>query len=282
MVAEPKLAEAHILDGTQIISLLAVISLALAHLASGKLRFLNNAPRSIWLSLAGGVSVAYVFVHLLPELAEAQETVRERLGEGLGFLENHVYLIALVGLAMFYGVERTTAESRKSRSGRAKAVEEGRRGRSGDRGGGTAPTEDGEGGTADEKVFWLSVGSFAVYNVLVGYLLLHRIDEGLRNLLLFSFAMLPHFVANDYGLRERHRDDYRRIGRWILAAAVLLGWSVALIADIPEAVIAVLTSFLAGSIVLNVLKEELPEERSSRFWPFALGAGAYTALLLAL
>ncbi len=119
MVAEPKLGEAHILDGTQIISLLAVSSLALAHLASGKLRFLNNAPRSIWLSLAGGVSVAYVFVHLLPELAEAQDTIRERLGEGLGFLENHVYLIALVGLAMFYGVERTTAESRKSRSGRA-------------------------------------------------------------------------------------------------------------------------------------------------------------------
>jgi hypothetical protein len=43
-----------------------------------------------------------------------------------------------------------------------------------------------------------------------------------------------------------------------------------------------LFAFLAGGVVLNVLKEELPEERESRFWAFALGAASYTALLLVL
>jgi hypothetical protein len=33
--------------------------------------------------------------------------------------------------------------------------------------------------------------------------------------------------------------------------------------------------------VLNVLKEELPEERQSRFLPFALGVVTYAALLVA-
>ncbi len=33
---------------------------------------------------------------------------------------------------------------------------------------------------------------------------------------------------------------------------------------------------------MNVLKEELPEERKSRFWAFALGAVLYAAILLAL
>ena len=33
---------------------------------------------------------------------------------------------------------------------------------------------------------------------------------------------------------------------------------------------------------MNVLKEELPEERESRFWSFALGAAFYTVILLAL
>ena len=37
-----------------------------------------------------------------------------------------------------------------------------------------------------------------------------------------------------------------------------------------------------GSVVLNVLKEELPDDQDSRFWPFALGAAAYSALLLAV
>ena len=45
--------------------------------------------------------------------------------------------------------------------------------------------------------------------------------------------------------------------------------------------IIVLFALLAGGIILNVLKEELPEERKSRFWAFALGAGTYAALLLA-
>ncbi|MER3494566.1 MAG: hypothetical protein C4323_21315 [Mastigocladus sp. ERB_26_2] len=49
---------------------LLAIALALVHIFSGKLRFLEVTPRSIWLSLADGVSVAYVFVHILPELGQ--------------------------------------------------------------------------------------------------------------------------------------------------------------------------------------------------------------------
>ena len=56
-------------------------------------------------------------------------------------------------------------------------------------------------------------------------------------------------------------------GRWVLAAAVAVGWVAGLATAIGEAVIGSLFAFLAGGIVLNVLKEELPEERKSRFAP---------------
>ncbi|HWN44540.1 MAG TPA: hypothetical protein VNW71_20115 [Thermoanaerobaculia bacterium] len=46
--------------------------------------------------------------------------------------------------------------------------------------------------------------------------------------------------------------------------------------------LALLFAFLAGGIVLNILKEELPSERESRFSAFALGAGSYAAILLLL
>ncbi len=268
------------MNESQVVSLLAAISLSMAHLFSGKLRFLGGTPRSIWLSIAGGVSVAYVFVHLLPELAEAQEAVGEALGESLRSLENHVYLIALVGLAFFYGVERTASGSRKDGRGKVDA-DAGDSQASGAGSVGRAPaSERGEERATSTGVFWLSVVSFAFYNAVVGYLLLHRIDESFRSLFLFSLAMLLHFIVNDYGLRERHKEDYSRIGRWILSAAVFLGWSIAVVTDIPEYIIALLISFLAGGIVLNVLKEELPEARRSRFGPFAAGAAAYAALLL--
>jgi hypothetical protein len=46
--------------------------------------------------------------------------------------------------------------------------------------------------------------------------------------------------------------------------------------------LAVLFAFLGGVVILNVIKEELPQEQESLFWAFALGAALYTALLLAL
>ncbi len=235
----------------------AVSALAMVHVFAGKLGFLEGVPRSRWLSFAGGVSVAYVFVHLLPELNEGQEAVVES-SEPLPFLEHHVYLVALVGLALFYGVECSTRHAKPRPEGSSS-----------------------EAGTGT-STFWLSIGSFAVYNAIIGYLIVHREETTLRSLALFTIALGVHFVVNDFGLRERHRDDYRRVGRWILAAGVVVGWGVGQLTGISEQAIALLLGFIAGGVVLNVMKEELPEERESRFSSFALGAGAYAALLLTI
>jgi hypothetical protein len=37
---------------------------------------------------------------------------------------------------------------------------------------------------------------------------------------------------------------------------------------------------LAGSSILNTMKEELPKVRESRFWAFTIGAVIYSALLI--
>ena len=242
----------------ELVSLTALLAVGLAaiHLYSGRMRFLDVLPRSRWLSVAGGISVAYVFVHLLPDLAEEQETIREAAGEGFNFLEYHVYLVALIGLAAFYGLERSAKTSRRRKR--------------------TAGDED----STEAGVFWVHAASFTVYNALIGYLLLHREEPGVWSLILFAFAMGVHFVVNDYGLRRDHKGTYDRIGRWVLAAGILAGWVVGLFFEVSEAAIAVLFGFLAGSVIMNVLKEELPEDHESRFWAFALGAAAYAVVLL--
>lgn len=125
--------------------------MALAHLFSGKLLFLSGIPRSPWLSAAGGISVAYVFLHLLPELGERQGAIEEAGGLGLAFLEHHVYVMALVGLGLFYGLERAAKSTR----------------------------DQDDGGPKGAPVFWLHMASFSVYNALIGYLLLHRETPGL-------------------------------------------------------------------------------------------------------
>ena len=160
------------------------------------------------------------------------------------------------GLLPFYGLERVAKLSR----GRRRLT--------------------GKVGATGPGVFWLHVGSFGLYNALIGYLMLHREEPGLGSLVLFAFTMGVHFVVNDFGLREDHKDAYERAGRWVLAAAILAGWAVGLLFEVSEAALAVLFAFLAGGVVMNVLKEELPEERESRFWAFAVGPALYAAVLL--
>ena len=229
---------------------------AAIHLFIGKLHFLDAVPRSRWLSAAGGVAVAYVFLHILPELSGHQQTFAEGLGLGEQAAEAWVYLVALAGLSMFYGLERAAKASR-SRS-RAKTGKD----------------------QVEAEIFWIHIGSFGLYNALIGYLLLHRDESGLWPLIIYFVAMSLHFVTNDFGLREDHKEGYDRRGRWIIAAAVMAGWALGAMTEISELVIGFLFAFLAGGVVLNVLKEELPEDRQSRFLPFLLGLAGYAALLL--
>lgn len=236
-------------------SLAAAGLLALVHLLASRLRFLRVQPRSIWLSLGGGVSVAYVFLHLLPELQEHQRTIGAAAGAVLGGVAHHAYLVALLGLAVFYGLERLVLRDRQ-RQKRSVGADE------------TSP-----------GAFWISMASFTVYNGLIGYLLLEQVRAGASNLYFFTAAMGLHFVVNDYGLREHHQERYRHIGRWILSAAVLAGAAMSLQLELPPLLISVLVAFLAGGAILNVLKEELPSERESSFAAFGIGAASYAVLL---
>ena len=236
---------------TPMIPLGLAAALGLVHLGAGRLRFLDGIPRSRWLSFASGISVAYVFVHLLPELAEGQHALAE--SELNVAVEGAIWLLALAGLVAFYGLERAAKGSR----------------------------DDGPTDRTEAAVFRLHMASYALYNTLIGYLLA-RSDGLSLELFLFWFAMALHFLVNDYGLRDHHKERYTRTGRWVLTAAVVAGALVGLWVTLPEAAIAGLVGVLAGGVVLNVLKEELPDERESRFGPFLLGAAAYAALLAAV
>ncbi len=232
-------------------SLIAAVLLVGVHLGAGSFRRLEHVPRSRWLSAAGGVALAYVFVHLLPELAAAQEAV-----ETTGFLsglERHLYVVALVGVLLFYSLEQLARRSKQ------RADE---------------PVSD--------RVGWVQIASYGAYNAIIGYVLARRGGTAQESLWLFSAAMAVHFVVNDHSLRQHHRRLYDRVGRWLVSTAILLGWSLAAFVQVGDAGIGPPLAFIAGGVVLNVLKDELPEERQSRLLPFVGAGSIYAALLLAV
>lgn len=233
-------------------TLLAAIALALLHLLAGRVHSHGVLPGRVWLSAGGGAAVAYVFVHLLPELGRANRIVSE-FGLLGGILERDVYLVALVGFVLFYGLEQLAQKGSKRSTG-----------------------------TVKPWVFWIHVGSFGAYNTLIGYLLVHRDEHGPAVLALFAGAMGLHFLVTDHGLHEHFQDRYHDVGRWLLSIAILVGWAIGQLVPVSETVLHVLFALLAGGVILNVMKEELPEQDDSRITPFVAGATGYTLLLLGL
>ncbi|NNC58720.1 MAG: hypothetical protein HKO05_01870 [Erythrobacter sp.] len=240
-----------------LIALIIAAGFAAIHLFAGRLRFLETTPRSAYLSAAGGIAVAYVFLHLLPELFEHRATFVEHLRLAEDNAETLLFSLALTGLVIFYGVERAILAHGPER---IETIEE----------------------PEPSAMFWFHIAAFGIYNFLIGYLLSERAEEASRELVLYAIAMGVHFVTNDHGLRMHHQCLYDRYARWVLAAAVLAGAVVGAILPVGPEALAMLFALLGGGVILNVLKEELPAERESRFWPFALATLAYALLLAAL
>ncbi|MFC2946843.1 hypothetical protein [Virgibacillus sediminis] len=232
-------------------SILCLAGFIAVHLSAKHMTFLSHIPRSKLLSAAGGISVAYVFVHILPELSHHQESFASASHNGSIWFGNHVYVMALAGLAVFYGLERMVKMSKGTGQGKAGV-----------------------------QAFWIHMLSFFLYNSLIAYLLIRGEGKDIAEMLLFFSAMAVHFITNDHALRDSHQDVYDRYGRWVLAGGILLGGLIGEFVEINEQAIALLFSFLAGSVLLNVMKEELPEERRSSFLAFLVGGGMYTVLLL--
>jgi hypothetical protein len=90
-----------------------------------------------------------------------------------------------------------------------------------------------------------------------------------------------HFILSDRGLEENYGALFDRWKpRLFLTGALLAGWVLSvLFAPTRSITVGVLTAFLAGSVMLNVFKEEIPSARRSSLPWFLTGLAAYAALL---
>ncbi|MCJ7549158.1 MAG: hypothetical protein MUQ30_05710, partial [Anaerolineae bacterium] len=96
-----------------LISLAAAVLIALPYLVGLPLRLSRTNTRRAFISAAAGISVAYAFVDLLPELAEMQARFVEATTHlRLPFSEHRVYLAAFLGFSVFHYLEAMAVSSR--------------------------------------------------------------------------------------------------------------------------------------------------------------------------
>lgn len=236
------------------LSLIFVSVLASVHVFANKISALHTLSRCKWLSLAGGISVAFVFVDILPELHSMQDSLRE--DEKPAFLrEEYLYVMALAGVLFFYGLEKTIIKfEEKNASDKDMAIE--------------------------DDIFWWHIGVFAVFNIVIGYYFHHEMEVNGTSSFLSFIALGFHFLINDYALLQHHEKMYHDTGRWIMGGAVLAGWGIGAVFTIPDLFSFTLFALLAGAIIVNSFKEELPEDKETNSGFFLVGAALYTSLLI--
>jgi hypothetical protein len=214
-----------------------------------------GSSRERFLSFASGISVAYVFVHVLPGLARVQDFLQDSATGFKGlFPEYNVYLWTMGGFLVFSGLGVLDARSRPE-------------------------TEDGERGPR-----WLGrveIGGFAAYAWLLTYLMVWT-GKGTLALCLYAVAMAMHVFPIASNLRSHYPSLYETRGAFLLAGASLAGWACAVTLDIPSSVIVILVAFVAGGVIVNGAIAELPRDGEHRYAPFLAGTVIYTAILLTL
>lgn len=241
------------------LSLIVALCWVLPFAFGGRVRFGGSRSRRAWLSAAGGSAIAYVFVDLLPEMQHMQErfsAAAATTGRAFPFPHYRVYTSALAGFLLFYSLEHIVAASR-------------------------SPV-DGERREERGAIYWAQILGFAVYGGLMAYLLREDADSRALALVPYGFAMFCHLWIVDHALREEHGRRYDESGRWVMAGGIVAGWIVAAAELSDELILPTLMGFIAGGVVLNSVKGELPEEGEARVGPFVAGAVGYALLLLLL
>lgn len=237
-------------------SVLVITGFIIVHIFTDAIKFLDERPTNRLMSLVSGGSIAYVLLHLVPELTHYKEVAEKATLPGwLEEVDYITYMAALLGIAVFYGINQLSEKSERENKQEKNL---------------TRP---------DKSIFALEIGAFALYNGLIGYLLPELSGDNIAAYVIYFIVFSFHFIANNRILHLTHEDLYTKAGRWILALSVLAGWILYQTTHASELTLAFLSSFLTGGIILNILNDELPEEKKSSYSAFLIGL-VFIAVLL--
>lgn len=245
-------------SGVPLPALVAAGALVAVQLLVPRIRRRVSPGSARFQSFAGGLAIAYVFVRLLPDLAQPVTAAPGGPARGLlGLLAERPFLVALAGLLLYYAVLDWAQDEDRREQRR-------------------------HGGTPTPWPFWAGGALYLVFNLLAGYLLVHQVRPGPTELVLYTVALSARYLVGEIALRAQDPGVYDRLGRWVLAAAVLVGWGIGAAVDLGDAAVRVFSALLAGSIVLTSLKQQLPGSGRAHFPVLGGACLAFSVLLLAL
>ncbi len=188
-------------------------------------------------AFGGGLSVAYVFLHLMPNL--------DAFG---GLVGQRIYFVALVGFAVFYGLEVQFSGTRHANRARYNAY----------------------------------LATLFLYDALLVFTLGLKLPSTPTLTLVFAAALAFDVVNTDVGLQSNYGSRFVQSGRWVLLAGVAFGFGLGMVQRPDPVVVDLVTAALAGFVMFQTFNDQFPASRNTKFNAFAAGLVTFFLLHLLL
>ncbi len=205
------------------------ISLSLIHLLVVYFSNLDEKKQSIISTVGGGISLTYIFLHVMPELAvSGNEFAHHYVGDikvNLEIIEVSFFFIALIGLLFLLLVDVLTAISNLPKK--------------------------------------FNFGIHLLHNTIISYIYAFTLHEVVKGGILYAFlytlTLSTHIFAGDRLILKNHEIFYKKKFKWISFSSVLLGLINSYqFPSISKFGIELAFAFLSGGVLLNTFLEELP------------------------
>lgn len=204
------------------------------------------------LSVSAGIGITYVFLVLLPKLADVQESLHVSEDKAAILpVDLHAYLGALAGFIVFLLiVNRDFVDSSRVVGARP---------------------------TLGEV---LALGVFGLYYAQIGFLLGEWPSQNWFGYLGLVIALGMHFVGINYHLWKHYPRRFSRVFRWAFCVCLFLGWVGAALAEEFSGVVKFSTMYVAGGIIITAIREEIPSQNETHMPSFIISVIATTLFIL--
>lgn len=228
---------------TEILELTFVVAIALVaiHIWYKRIHGFLYKSESIATSFGSGLAIAYVFMHLLPELEEGDRA-----------LGAPIHFITLIGFLVFYGMQRFASTSKTEETGKHNSL-----------------------------IFYIQLAFYSLYNFLLIYAIPEAIEQSFPLVFIYIMTMGLHLLSSDYSLGKEYAQQFNSWGRYVLVAVIVAALLIDIFIEPANELVAdVLIASLAGSLLFKTFHQELSETENSSFLWFFAGVVVYLLLWL--
>lgn len=226
------------------------LALAASHFFAYRVSRMPDRTQDVLASVGGGAAIAYVFVHLMPELAIGGRELSEldiTQFTPTPITEAGLFLTAMVGMVTFFVLD--------------------------------VRTEEGQAST--KTSFRVHLVAFASISAIYAYTLPSLVTTGWDYAVLFTVVLAGHLLLADRALARAHPEQFAHETRWVGIAAVGVGFLASVVLPpANEYLLAIGTAFLGGVLLMTTFREELPSASRARIPWFLMGVLVMTGLLL--